>query len=445
MTTYNTKNSTDTPLLNGEIFVGLSQETGDKATISSSVLTDQDGVLYIEQSSDGSNWDLSQSFNVLATVQQSEITVPTYRYARVRFENNSGSDQTYIRLQTIFSKDRTELDLSALATESTLTDCETLLTSIDGKMTFGSNNTISDGLQTVMYGRDSGAILRMLRLTTQGEMEVSIEADNSGIATEATLADCETLLTSIEANTATSGSIYDPQLSLANGDITGAKRVVMQARGQVTTTGRIPGTFPTTYDPLTVAESWEVVSTSAADAGTDIGAQYITVEGIDASGNEQTETVQTNLVDGRTPTAIPGTWLCANKFYVSTAGSHKANVGNMTLQVSGGGALRNYIQADACYAEQMRYRAPIDKALYIRECSALTRDFGVFYNYFIKSYDPVNNTYRNVYEGDVDDYPLPFKMDMGGYRLEPGSEIVLFVILSAGIHEMTFIITADQK
>ena len=103
-----------------------------------------------------------------------------------------------------------------------------------------------------------------------------------------------------------------------------------------------------------------------------------------------------------------------------------------------------YIQADACYGEMMRYRAPIDKALYIRDIQSLIRDFGIFYNYLIKSYDPVNNTYRNVIECDIDDHAQPFKMDLGGYRLEPGSEIVLFIILSSGNTEMTFVINMDQ-
>jgi len=97
-------NSSTTPLLNGESFIG----EPDKIPYSSamvSIATDQSLVLYMEFSSDGVNWDESQEFildNPLATDNLPVVCLRAGRYYRTRVLNNSGFDQTYFRLETTY-------------------------------------------------------------------------------------------------------------------------------------------------------------------------------------------------------------------------------------------------------------------------------------------------------------------------------------------------------
>lgn len=67
-----------------------------------SVLTDQEGTLYMEFSPDGENVDSSLSYKVAAGVNDVHRLTITRAYYRTRFTNTSSSNQTYFRLQTIF-------------------------------------------------------------------------------------------------------------------------------------------------------------------------------------------------------------------------------------------------------------------------------------------------------------------------------------------------------
>lgn len=118
MSSHNVKNSTDTPLGAGDSFTGLSQDISSYASISVTVITDQVGTLTMEQSTDGSNWDDVTTVSVLASTQLDKVIYPTSRYYRTTFTNDAGGAQTYLRLQTIFSKDR---DFPTL-TEDNFTD-----------------------------------------------------------------------------------------------------------------------------------------------------------------------------------------------------------------------------------------------------------------------------------------------------------------------------------
>ena len=103
------KNSSVTPLSNGEIFVGLKEEFA-VTSVMVTIATDQNGVMYVEFSPDGVNWDTSLSFQYnTSRINPPHILEVGGRYTRVRFENNSGSDQTYLRLYTYFSDSMAKL------------------------------------------------------------------------------------------------------------------------------------------------------------------------------------------------------------------------------------------------------------------------------------------------------------------------------------------------
>lgn len=112
------------------------------------------------------------------------------------------------------------------------------------------------------------------------------------------------------------------------------------------------------YPFQTSASIMEVVSSSASDAAAGIGAQSVFVEGLDASGLELKETVVTN---GTTPVATVGSYLAVNRSISGDAGTNGTNVGDIDVQVSGGGDILATIPADKGHSRQAGYTIPSDR------------------------------------------------------------------------------------
>lgn len=94
-------NSTTTALNNGQTFTGTAERTGHPDMVVQ-CYTDQSGLLYVDFSTNGTNWDSTITYNVAATTNEFHRLVKGFRYVRVRFTNDSGSNQTYIRLATYY-------------------------------------------------------------------------------------------------------------------------------------------------------------------------------------------------------------------------------------------------------------------------------------------------------------------------------------------------------
>lgn len=96
------ENSSSINLLTGQTFTGEA-ELNDFPSIMVTVKTDKKGILYIEFSPDGVNWDSSISYPYDPTlINPPQILTKASRYSRVRFSNTSGEDQTYFRLNTYY-------------------------------------------------------------------------------------------------------------------------------------------------------------------------------------------------------------------------------------------------------------------------------------------------------------------------------------------------------
>lgn len=94
------------------------------------------------------------------------------------------------------------------------------------------------------------------------------------------------------------------------------------------------------YPTPTTATSLEIVSSSASDAAAGIGAQTVTIEGLDTNWAAITQTVTMN---GVTAVAIPTALTRIHRIYVATSGSYAtsataSHVGVITVRVSGAGA-----------------------------------------------------------------------------------------------------------
>lgn len=66
------------------------------------VKTDQPGTLYMEQSPDGVNWDITRDYQVSANVSFQKILFVSHRFYRTRFISSASVDHTYFRLQTSY-------------------------------------------------------------------------------------------------------------------------------------------------------------------------------------------------------------------------------------------------------------------------------------------------------------------------------------------------------
>lgn len=96
-----TGNSSSSALNNGATFTGSSMDVSPYPAVTVACKTDQNGILYAEFSTDGTNWDSSLSYAVTAGSNEVHRISVARKYFRVRFTNNSGSNQTYLRLSTI--------------------------------------------------------------------------------------------------------------------------------------------------------------------------------------------------------------------------------------------------------------------------------------------------------------------------------------------------------
>lgn len=97
-------NSTTSTLGGGAVFTGTSEEVKDFGSIVVNVFADQasatDG-LSIQQSSNGTNWDITDTYTVAASTGKTFQVQPAARFFRVVYTNGA-TPSTVMRLQTIF-------------------------------------------------------------------------------------------------------------------------------------------------------------------------------------------------------------------------------------------------------------------------------------------------------------------------------------------------------
>lgn len=155
-------NSSTTPLTNGSTFTGDWEDVSAYGSVVVAVKTDQNGTFTVQFSPDGTNADstLTRYYRTAQIEAPHRFTV-TRRYFRVTFTNDSGSDQTYFRLQSVVGE-KTELnaptdstlaqDFDAIVVRPTDFDHEVALGRRQGAFTtvkFGYNPDVDVGTETV--------------------------------------------------------------------------------------------------------------------------------------------------------------------------------------------------------------------------------------------------------------------------------------------------------
>jgi hypothetical protein len=163
--TLSAGNSSTTALNNAATYTGTG-ELNNYPDVMVSCKTDQSGVLYFDFSNDNSNWDTfpSSGFKVAASIHEFHTAVKGPRYFRVRFTNDSGSNQTYLRLYTYYGNYRQPnaplnqalgLDADAILTRPTfpwLDAARNLVTGMIVVKKFGRNTAVGTSYSTIALG-----------------------------------------------------------------------------------------------------------------------------------------------------------------------------------------------------------------------------------------------------------------------------------------------------
>lgn len=104
-------NSSTATLTAGATFTGTWEDVGLAGSVIVAVSTDQDGYAEVQFSTDGTNADstLTRYYRTAEINAPSRFTI-TRRYVRVKFTNSSASNQTYLRLQTMYG-DKPDLNI----------------------------------------------------------------------------------------------------------------------------------------------------------------------------------------------------------------------------------------------------------------------------------------------------------------------------------------------
>lgn len=161
------QNSSSQALDAGQTYTGTSFDARSYNSLIVSLKTDQQGILYVDFSVDGTNWDSTLNFDVAASTNEVHRITISRRYFRVRFTNTSVSNQTYFRMQCMVGSFTT---LTSALNSQVQTDQDTIVVRpLDFNLMVAQGlyqnhqNTIKDG---VNFDVRSGTVPE--DVTTQG-------------------------------------------------------------------------------------------------------------------------------------------------------------------------------------------------------------------------------------------------------------------------------------
>ena len=160
-----TNNSTSTPLGIGGVFTGTATEVLDYAIASIVVYTDQtsaaDG-LSIQQSSDGTNWDLTDEFTIPASKGKVFSVQTACKYLRVVYTNGAVA-QTEFRLCVTLKKTNTKASSHRIA--------DAIIDDDDAEL-----------VKAVLTGENPAGTFVNFQSTTAGNFKVSLEELENNIS-----------------------------------------------------------------------------------------------------------------------------------------------------------------------------------------------------------------------------------------------------------------------
>ncbi len=165
LNTVSTANSSTAVLAGAAVFTGTSEDVRDYSLITINVIASHasttDG-LSIQQSSNGTNWDITDTYTIAATTGRTFSVPRQAQYFRLVYTNGA-TLQTSFRLQTIFSR------ISGKSSSQRASDAYTNETDLEQMQTFlmGYNGTTWDRLRS---DTTNGLDVDVTRAFVQGDI-----------------------------------------------------------------------------------------------------------------------------------------------------------------------------------------------------------------------------------------------------------------------------------
>lgn len=95
---------TTAPLASGATFTSDGYSVVEFSSLVVSCKTDKIGIIYVDLSTDNTNWDSTLSYEIAADINEVHRITITKKFARIRFTNTDATAQTYLRLQVLLGE-----------------------------------------------------------------------------------------------------------------------------------------------------------------------------------------------------------------------------------------------------------------------------------------------------------------------------------------------------
>lgn len=373
-----TSNSTAVALAGSATYTGTGEDVSQYSSVLTSCKTDLAGTLYMEFSTDNSNWDSSLSFSVAADTNEVHRMSVSKKYFRARFTNGSGSAQTYLRLQTIAG---IQPPLTSALNSTVQLDADAMLVRAAQAITVSTSNNSTANLASLAVFTGTGETtlnVAGIQFTFVADqfctVEVQQDSDTTftsahrisdsfnfdpvigaiGYTVQAVGAYFRIVVTNTSSSTTTLlelNSILCPMVEALPRalDARGRLKVGVSnfgfdvgrsvypgitynnkfGRNADTVTGDAIWAQSSAYNEIQTAGVIAIVSTSTDDDGdpVGIGARTLTLTGLNGSYDIVTETVTMN---GTTPVNTTNSYFAVHRCFVATAGSSATQVGTIT-------------------------------------------------------------------------------------------------------------------
>ena len=111
MSKVSSKNSYYQPLLMGDVWIGSLEDVAEYESVTINYTSDTSGILTFQFSVDGNHFE---DYNIDVTTNYFDNIPITSKYLRVKFLNNSGADQTFLRIQTLYKMTVSDVQVSGV-------------------------------------------------------------------------------------------------------------------------------------------------------------------------------------------------------------------------------------------------------------------------------------------------------------------------------------------
>ena len=156
--------------------------------------------------------------------------------------------------------------------------------------------------------------------------------------------------------------------------------------------------------PLATDETMTIVSDDTADTVAGTGAQFLILNGVDASGLAQTEIIALN---GTTPVITSNTWLGINPSLI-TAGSGGTNAGNITITATLSTDLQSILAPGDSLTSVLVYFVPVNKRLFLKQVRAqVYKSSGGGVDVIVTGFFNTGGTNYRFYEVDIVEDVMP--------------------------------------